>query len=283
MRRVAESLVNRGVGVRALVRDIERGKMATLGMGVELVLGDFDDPKSIETAPKGCDSVFIVSVDNERQVEQEISLAKLAKEAGLRHIVKLSSSDAGDRPYAWSVAHAEIETAISVLGVPYSFLRPHYFMQNYFSLLKVESAGVVTLEAPSNDGEIGAIDAYDIGECAAVLLVNTGALNSHALLTGSENISMERVAAAFSSAIEQEISYVNLDSKAYLTQLETDDSGSAKDIADVYEEVRVGTMAISSDNVERITGNKPRSIEQFAIENKHAIKSIIERVATSSN
>jgi hypothetical protein len=65
--------------------------------------------------------------------------------------------------------------------------------------------------------------------------------------------------------------------------LETDDSGSAKDIADVYEEVCVGTIAISSDNVERITGNKPRSIEQFAIENKHAIKSTIERVTTSSN
>jgi hypothetical protein len=65
--------------------------------------------------------------------------------------------------------------------------------------------------------------------------------------------------------------------------LETDDSGSAKDIADVYEEVRVGTMAVNSNNVERITGNKPRSIEQYAIENQDAIKSTIERVSASSN
>jgi uncharacterized protein YbjT (DUF2867 family) len=282
-RRVAESLVNRGVGVRALVRDIERGKMATLGMGVELVLGDFDDPQSIEIALKDCEAVFIVSIDNERQIEQEMSVAKLAKDVGLGHIVKLSSSDADDRPYRWSVAHAEIEAAISEIGVPYSFLRPHYFMQNYGSLLKVDSAGAVTLEAPANDGEIGAIDAYDIGECAAALLANGDALNDYALLTGSENISMERVAAAFSSAIDQEISYVNLDPKAYLTELEADDSGSAKDIADVYEEVRVGTMAVNSDNVERITGNKPRSIEQYAIENQDAIKSTIERVVTASN
>ena len=31
---VAQSLVARGVGVRALVRDLERGRLALLGMGV---------------------------------------------------------------------------------------------------------------------------------------------------------------------------------------------------------------------------------------------------------
>jgi uncharacterized protein YbjT (DUF2867 family) len=277
---VAESLVNRGVGVRALVRDIERGKMATLGMAVELVLGDFDDSQSIENALDGCEAVFIVSADNDRQVEQEINVAHVAKDSGVRHIVKLSSSDSGDRLYAWSVAHAEIEAAISEIGVPYSFLRPHYFMQNYFSLLKINNAGVVTLEAPANDGEIGALDAYDIGECAAALLSSVDVLHNHALLTGPETISMERVASAFSKAIDREISYVNLDPAAYLCELEASDYDSAKDIADVYEEVRAGTMAVYSDNVEKISGSKPRSIETFATSNIDAINAAI--VASST-
>ncbi|MBO03727.1 MAG: hypothetical protein CL731_01735 [Chloroflexi bacterium] len=89
-RRVAESLVSRGVGVRALVRDLGRGKLATVGMGVELALGDFDEPESIVSAVEGCSGAFLVSQDNPNQVEQEVNFARQAADSGVRHIVKLS-------------------------------------------------------------------------------------------------------------------------------------------------------------------------------------------------
>ncbi len=275
---VARSLVARGVGVRALVRDLERGRMAMLGMGIEFAIGDFDQPETIAAAASGCEGMFLVSSDGDRQVLQETTAAKSAVGAGVKHIVKLSSSDAGQRPYAWSRAHAEIESAIEQLTVGYSFLRPHYFMQNFFSLLKVVSTNanvVMTLETPAGDGAIGAIDAYDIGECAAALLANCKPLEAHALLTGPENITMSRVAGAFGAVLNRDITYVNLDPSDYRSQLETDDPGNAGDIADVYEEVRVGTMAVQSDNVEKIAGNPPRSIEQFATANVDAINAAI--------
>lgn len=275
-RRVVESLVTRGVGVRALVRDLERGKMATLGMAVELVLGDFDNPESISAAAEGCDGMYLVVADGEDQVRQEIGAARLAIEAGVEHIVKLSSSDAHQRPYAWSVAHAAVEDAISVMEVGYSFLRPHYFMENFFSRLKVGSIGLATLEAPTNDGKIGAIDSYDIGECAGALLASGKPTGGHSLLTGPENISMSRVAEAFSTAIGRHISYVNLDAADYRRKLEADDPTNNDDVADVYEEVRVGTMALQSSLVERITGTPARSIEQFAVANVDAINAAID-------
>lgn len=278
-RLVAESLVNRGVGVRAMVRDIERGKMATLGMAVELVLGDFNSAETIAAAVEGCESMYLVASDSTDQVRQEVDAARIAVEAGVGHIVKLSSSDAGQRHYAWSVAHAEIESSIANMGVQYSVLRPHYFMQNYLSLLKVDADGAVTLEAPANDGGIGAIDAYDIGESAASLLASGNALNDHALLTGPENISMSRVAEVFSGVVGRKITYVNLDPEQYRSELDSDSPGSAGDIEDVYEEVRVGTMAVHSDNVEKISGEPPRSIEQFAAENADSIHAAIEAAA----
>lgn len=274
-RRVAESLVSRGVGVRALVRDLERGKMATLGMGVELTLGDFDRLETIATAAEGCDGMYLVTTDGKSQVRQEVEAAEAAIAAGVEHIVKLSSSDAGTRPYAWSVAHAETEVLVSKLGVSCSIIRPHYFMQNYLSLLKVDSEGVVTIEAPANDGEIGAIDDYDIGETAATLLESGNVLDAPALLTGPENISMHRVAEAFSTASGRAISYVALDPSTYWSELIADDANSSGDIAAVYEEVRVGTMAVQSAQVERITGNQPRTIEQFAAANVGAIEAAI--------
>ncbi|HIK88500.1 MAG TPA: NAD-dependent epimerase/dehydratase family protein [Dehalococcoidia bacterium] len=169
-KRVVESLVTRGVGVRALVRDIERGKMATLGMAVELALGDFDDQDSIASAATGCDGLYLVVSDSKEQVRRETDTARTAIKAAVEHIVKLSSSDAELRRSYWAVAHHDIELAITNMYVGYSFIRPNYFMEGFLVLFKVNRAGDVTLEVPTGDGVISAIDTYDIGETAAALL-----------------------------------------------------------------------------------------------------------------
>jgi hypothetical protein len=87
---------------------------------------------------------------------------------------------------------------------------------------------------------------------------------------------MSRVAEAFSTAIGRHISYVNLDAADYRRKLEADDPTNNDDVADVYEEVRVGTMALQSSLVERITGTPARSIEQFAVANVDAINAAID-------
>ncbi len=277
---VAESLVARGVGVRAVVRDLERGKMATLGMAVELVEGDFDHPKTIEAASKDCHGAFLVTSDGERQVDQEINAAGAMVQSGVQHIVKISSSDTGKRAYSWSVAHARIEEEIVRMDVGYSFLRPHYFMQNFVSLLELDSAGDISLRAPAGDGEIGAIDAYDISECAAALLDTGTPLQSHAVLTGPENIPMSRVAQAFSNATGRHISYVNVDAEEYSRELQKNSQSSVADFISVFEEVRVGTMALLNNSVEQLTGNKPRTIEEFTQANIGAINAAIDSAST---
>jgi uncharacterized protein YbjT (DUF2867 family) len=214
-RRVVESLVSRGVGVRALVRDLERGKMATLGMAVELVLGDFDKPETIATAAEGCNGMYLVISDSNKQVRQELDAASAAIEAGVEHIVKLSLSDADQRRSYWAVAHTDIELAIAQMDVGYSFIRPNYFMEGFLELFKVNSGGEITLEVPAGDGKIGATDTYDIGESAAALLASGKPLGTHALITGTENITMNRVAEAFSSVTGLRVTYVSPDPTEY--------------------------------------------------------------------
>jgi hypothetical protein len=148
-------------------------------------------------------------------------------------------------------------------------------MQNFLSLLVVDENGVVTLEAPAGAGTIGAIDAYDIGECGAKLLATGEPLNAHAVLTGPENIPMRRVAKAFGGAVGADFSYVDLDPLEYRVLHEAEDPGSTDDIVGVYAEVREGTMAVHSGDVECITGSSPRSIEQFAAANVDAINAAI--------
>jgi hypothetical protein len=84
------------------------------------------------------------------------------------------------------------------------------------------------------------------------------------------------VATAFSSVTGQTISYVSSDPGSFRAQLEIEHSASAGDIANIYEEVRSGTAKIVTNDVERITGNSARSIEQYAEANKQEIEAAIE-------
>jgi len=106
---VAKGLLTRGQSIRLLVRDESKARNLFPGDIAEIVRGDYDDPETLRRALSGCDSLFLVSADNLRQVQQEQKAASIAVEQGVTHIVKLSSSDAGQRPYNWSVAHAAIE------------------------------------------------------------------------------------------------------------------------------------------------------------------------------
>lgn len=52
------------------------------------------------------------------------------KEIGIKHIVFLSLLGVEKNPI---VPHAKIEAMIKASGIPYTFLRPSFFMQNLLS------------------------------------------------------------------------------------------------------------------------------------------------------
>lgn len=48
-------------------------------MGLKPVIGDFDDPKSVEAAMRGCETVFLLSPGARRQAEREKGAIDAAK------------------------------------------------------------------------------------------------------------------------------------------------------------------------------------------------------------
>lgn len=124
---VVRELQQRGVGVRALVRDPER---ATFGPEVELAVGDFADPGSLRAAMDGVDSVFLSCPNAPTQEEWETAAIDVAAEAGVRRIVKLSAFGAErGSPVAFWDAHVRIETHLRSGTVPFVLLKPHFFMR----------------------------------------------------------------------------------------------------------------------------------------------------------
>ncbi|MEB6283993.1 NmrA family NAD(P)-binding protein, partial [Klebsiella pneumoniae] len=92
---VVRALLHRGWRVRALVRDpFSAGAAALAARGAELVVGTFEDRAAMRSAMAGVDGIFSVqpsspggTVTDEQEVRYGITIADLAVECGVKHLV----------------------------------------------------------------------------------------------------------------------------------------------------------------------------------------------------
>lgn len=132
-------LLERGFSVRALTRNPSRpAGQALAALGAEVVAGDLDDEPSLMRACEGVYGVFSVQnfwergVGFAREVEQGCKLARAAKANNVEHFVQTSVANCDN---AEGVLHFqskyEIEKYVDSLGLPRTFLREVFFMENF--------------------------------------------------------------------------------------------------------------------------------------------------------
>ena len=131
---VARNLLGRGFRVRALTRDPQKPSARSLAEhGVEIVRGDLDDRSSVDLALDSVYGVFSVQNPIEAGMEGEIrqgkTLADAAKAAGLKHFV-YSSMGSAHRVTGIPTFESkwEVEEHIRGTGLPYTVLRPVFFI-----------------------------------------------------------------------------------------------------------------------------------------------------------
>src|SRR6185503_16475887 len=87
---LVERLSARGVRVRALVRNpAKAGALAALPH-VEVVEGDLARPETLGPALRGVERAMLISSSAPDMLEVQSSFIAAAREAGVRHVVKLS-------------------------------------------------------------------------------------------------------------------------------------------------------------------------------------------------
>ncbi len=132
-------LLKRGFQVRALTRNPAKpAGQALARLGAEVVAGDLDDEASLQRACAGVYGVFSVQnfwekgVGYQREVEQGCKLVRAAKAAGVQHFVQTSvaNCDNADGVLHFQSKH-EIEKYIRQQGLPFTFLREVFFMENF--------------------------------------------------------------------------------------------------------------------------------------------------------
>jgi uncharacterized protein YbjT (DUF2867 family) len=209
---VARSLLGRGIGVRALTRDPEKPEAKELvDLGAEVASGDLEDRSSIERVLDGVHGVFSVQQSWETGVEGEVRqgvlLADAAKAAGVDHYVYSSVGSAHrDTGIPHFESKWEVEEHVRGSGVPYTVLRPVFFMQNWEFMGEPILGG--TLPQPLDpDKPFQMVDANDIGVFATMAFENPGEWIGREVDLAGDEMTMPQIADTFSRVIGRQVDY----------------------------------------------------------------------------
>jgi nucleoside-diphosphate-sugar epimerase len=106
------------------------------------------------------------------------------------------------------IPHHKIEKLIVESKIPYTFLRPAYFMQNFTTTLHTDLVKHYRIFLPAGKAKFTLIDVKDIGEVAAKILTETEKhLNKSYELTNHEKLSFGEMAEKLSKGLKTVIKY----------------------------------------------------------------------------
>jgi uncharacterized protein YbjT (DUF2867 family) len=262
-REIVKQLSAKGLQFRAMVRQLPAPVLQL--PNVEYVVGDFTDLSSIRLALAGIDEAFLLSSSTAGQVERETNFMRMASEANVRHLVKFSILGADpDSPSTLLRRHGEIEQTLRHSGVPFTILRPSYFMQNLFWYAKdIRSKGVFYGVWPK-DYRHAHVDARDNAGVAVACLTQRGHEGKCYRITGPEALSYREIAELLSTAIGTNVRYEN-SLEDYRCFLESSGSNVEEIIGlDQCVAEGIGAGGMVNATVSDVAGREPLRFAQFA-------------------
>ncbi|HZC00760.1 MAG TPA: NmrA/HSCARG family protein [Gammaproteobacteria bacterium] len=209
---VARSLLDRGFRVRGLTRDPQKPDAQALDeQGAEVVQGDMEERSALERALEGAYGVF--SVQNfwetgyDREVQQGNAVADAAKAAGVEHFVY---SSVGSAHRQTGIPHFEskweIEEHVRQIGLPYTILRPTFFMQNWEWTREMILGGTVA-QPFDPDKPFQQVAVEDVGAFAAIAFENPDRWIGREVDLAGDEQSMTEIAKTFGRVIGRDVSY----------------------------------------------------------------------------
>jgi uncharacterized protein YbjT (DUF2867 family) len=205
---VANSLLAAGRKVRAVVRDERKGE-EWKRRGCEIAVADIHDAESLKKAFAGAEGVFVMAppvfdpkpgFPEARSVAAAVRAALEAARPG--RVVYLSTIGAQAIKESLLTQHTMIEKELKGTGVPITFLRPGWFMENFsWDVAPAREKGVIPSLLYPLDKVFPMVATEDIGRVAAELLEEKWTGVRVVELEGPLRVSPNDVAATFSKLL----------------------------------------------------------------------------------
>ncbi len=208
-RAVIRHLHAKGFPLRALTRTVDSPAARALidQTGVEVVRGDYNDRQSLLRALDDVYGVFAVQTPYEDGADAEsrqgIALADAAHNAEVSHFVY---SSVGSADQHTGIPHFDskwkIEEHLRGTGMPFTILRPVYFMENWLSMKDMIDGGKLMLPlTPETVLQQIAVD--DIGAFAAMAFEHPGKWGGTATDIAGDESFLDQIAQTFGATYVQ--------------------------------------------------------------------------------
>lgn len=260
---VVSELIKKGEAVKAALFNVEKGEL-----DCEKVQFDFLNKATFDDALKDVDRIFLVRPPQLADPKKDMRpFLDAVRAKGIKQVVFVSLLGVEKNPI---VPHRKIEDMIREMAIPYTFLRPGFFMQNLSTTHQEEIRARDEIFVPVGKAKTSFIDTRDIGAVAAQCFVDEKHIFQSYTLTGNEAIDYYEVAKILSEVLGRNINYKNPGLLKF--RRETINRGIKKEFANVmtmlYLLTRMGTAEKVTDDLEKVLQRKPISFKQFACDHK---------------
>ncbi len=259
--------------VFAGVRNPEQGNEKTKNLNVQNIRFDFTDSDTFLPALQGIDLLFLLRPPQISDVKKYFApLIGAAKKMAVKQIVFLSVQGVENSRI---IPHHKIEKRIVASGIPYTFLRPAYFMQNFTTNLHHDLVNNQRIYLPAGKAKFTLIDAEDIGAVAAKMLTEPQKhVNKSYTLTNNETWTFGEMAAKLSDGLDQKIRFVSPNLLQFFLRKRKEGVPTMLIFVMIMLHYfpRFQKTPETTNCVKNITGKAARSFDEFISANKQALQ-----------
>lgn len=254
------------------VRNIEFGNEKLTNFNVNKVVFDFMNIETFSTALVGIDILFLLRPPQISDVKKYFApLIDAAIKASVKHIVFLSVQGVENSKI---IPHHKIEKLIVKSKIPYTFLRPAYFMQNFTSTLHTNLVKNNRIFLPAGQAKFTLIDASDIGTVAAKVLIKPqNHINKSYELTNNETLTFTEMAEQISKGIGKKIQFISPILLHFFLTKRKENMPTMLILVMIMLHYlpRFQKTPATTELVKAITGKEPKSFEDFVMNNKNQL------------
>ena len=273
---VTRGLLGTGQPVRVLVRD--PGKARQLfgdAPRLDIRPAQLDDQAALAQGLAGTSTVFLAmgSIGIEASLQRAVIQAA-ASVSGLRQLVRLSVLNAGPDSIGINQrGHWSIDLAAAAAGLPYTTIRPSIWSASMLAGAP-EIRAARTWTGLADTGRVALSHPADAADVAVRVLADPSTWGQHHELTGPQLFSWPEALQLLSAELGETVSFRTTDAYGLLRRLVQ--AGVKPGMAELLITREWAIMAGENERitstVRDLTGQDPRTVEQFVRESRDAFR-----------
>lgn len=296
-RLATDLLIAQGLADRLILITRSPARLADrVAQGCTVRYGDYDKPETLADAVRGAEKMLLISGTRVgARVVQHKAAIDAAAAAGVRHILYTSFIGIDDPANPAEVRHDHIETErlMRASGMAWTALRDAHYAD---AMLLMAGPGMMATGkwvSNAGDGREAMVWRDDCVACAVAVLTTPGHENKVYNITGPALQTFDEVAVLVREITGRPLEHVKVDDEGQYALFDAmgiprrpvDDQyvkgipWNSDDMVTFGRAIREGFLEICTDDVEKLTGRKARSVRQMIEENREMLQAAADNAA----